>query len=122
MGEQRRALDVIAYVCKLQIPVGHFPVPLDVKPLVDKAIISYVVCFCMLLLSVNVGSALFSLNNSVVAVLIKHNKLVGETKRFLSTPEGTPAPPNLVRVWKTPHKLRQWMLQKYQVRHYPCAT
>jgi len=69
-----------------------YPVPRDVIDIVQDAILH------------------------VVAVLIKHNKLTTEAQQFINSPEGTQPSSNLVRVYKTPHKLRQWCMQKYQNR------
>lgn len=69
-----------------------FPVTADVRPLVNKAL------------------------HTVVAVLIKHNKLVTEARQFIDAPEGAQPSQALVRAWKQPQKLKQWLLQKYQTK------
>jgi hypothetical protein len=57
------------------------------------------------------------------SVLIKHNMLTTEATQMVKefadynlTKSGTKPTPNenLVRVWRTAHKLRQWFLQRYQ--------
>ena len=66
----------------------NFPVSVDVQPIVEEAV------------------------TAVTAVLIKHNMLVSELQRVIND-DLTPTE-NLIRVWKTAHKLKRWLVQKSQ--------
>ncbi len=96
---------------------GFFPTPPEVQAIVDKAIHSYVRPPPLPLNLVRVlasDSGCFAAYR-IVAVVLKHNKLIGEAQKWLEDSPNAPVPPNLARAWKTPHKLRQYVLQKYQV-------
>jgi len=79
-----------------KIAIQKFPIPLEVKELVDNAVIN------------------------VFSVLIKHNLLTKQALNIIKEYEIHPKiiiSDGIIRVWKTAQKLRSWLMQKYQAAY-----
>merc|ERR1719461_2385616 len=76
--------------CMKKVFVQPFPVPVEVKGFVTQAI------------------------ERVFLVLVKHNLLLEEAEQIAESGQTVNPDHPLARVWRTAHRLRAWLMQKYQ--------